>query len=428
VVLLLALVSLAHAGGGAGALREVGRGSTPSRRSNWVRKAFVVAQIALSVVLLAGSAMLSESFRRMSAVAPGFDPHGVLTFRVVLPARAYTGFPAVTSLYAELARRLEETPGVEAAGLASSLPLSGFDGCSSVFVEGAQGEAPCVPVHVTTPGFFRALGVPVRGRAPGWGEVQAGSAGVVVSEALARRLWPGEAAQGKGITTSSRAGFYRVSATVAGLREAGLDQPPSEALYLPLLPAAGVEALMGGPPRTMGVALRTRVGSPEQLLPAVRATLADLDPRIAIADVRPMDEMVSRSMARVSFAALLLALACAVAVVLSLVGMYGVVSYLVGQRMSEIGVRVALGAPSRQVGWLVLRQSLRMALAGAALGLAASLAATRSIRALLFEVSPGDPVLLAAAGVVLVLAAAAASFLPVRRAMRVNPADLLRRT
>ncbi len=425
--LSLGLLPVARPHAGAAVLREVGRGSTVSRQRLWGRKGFVVAQMALSLVLLTGATLLFQSFRHLSDVHPGFDAHGVLTFRVVLPDGRYGTFESVGEFYRDLTSRIESLPGAKAAGLTTSLPLSGFDGCSSVFVEGHDGEPPCLPVHVVTPGFFRALRVPVHGRAPEWNDVQAGSAGVIVSDALARRLWPGESPLGKGVTTASGVGFYRVAGTVAGLRESGLDQPPSEALYIPLFPAGGVEALMGGPPRSLRVAVHVQGDQPEQLIPFVRSALAEMDPEVALADMRPMDEMVARSTARVSFAALLLGLACGGAVVLSLVGMYGVVAYLVGQRMSEIGIRVALGARSGQVGWMVLKQSLWLAILGIMAGLAVALVATRALQSLLFQVDPADPLILTAAAIGLFAVAAAASYVPTRWAMRVDPVKMLRR-
>lgn len=426
-VLLLALLPVASSSAKAGLLHEAGRGATTSRRSQVGRKAFVVAQVTLSLVLLAGAALLFQSFRRLSGVHPGFDDRGVLTFRVVLPDQRYDSFEKVGAFYRDLTIRLESLPGVEAVGLTTSLPLSGFDGCSSVFVEGRDGDPPCVPVHVTTPGFFRAMGIPVHGRAPDWIDVQAGSAGVIVSESLARRLWPRESPVGKGINTASDAGFYRVAGTVAGVRESGLDQPPSEALYIPLLPASGVKALMGGPPRNLRVALRTHGDRPEMLVPAVRRTLAELDPQVALTETSLMSELTARSMSRVSFAALLLGIACAVAIVLSGVGIYGVVSYLVSQRRSEIGIRIALGAHPGEVGWMVLRQSLRLVVLGVVVGVAVSLFATRSLRSLLFEVDSADPAVLASSAAFLAITAVIATYFPARRAMRVDPAELLRR-
>jgi ABC-type antimicrobial peptide transport system permease subunit len=176
----------------------------------------------------------------------------------------------------------------------------------------------------------------------------------------------------------------------------------------------------------MTLVVRAGAVRPEQLLPAVRRVLAELDPGVPVTDARPMAAVVARSMARRSFATLLLAAASAVALLLSAVGIYGVVSYLVAQRRAEIGIRLALGAGRGAVGRLVVLQSVRLAAAGVGLGLAAALAATRALRSLLYEVSPTDPATLGAAALLLVLLAAAAGWVPARRAMRVDPVEALR--
>jgi putative ABC transport system permease protein len=413
------LLPLLRREGDVALLREAGRGMAGSRRQHGARAALVVAQVALSLVLLAGAALLFQSFRRLSAVHPGFDPRGVLTFRVSLPAARAESFEAADAFHRALVARLEAVPGVEAAGVGSALPLSGYDGCTAVIVEGPAQA--CVPVHTAAPGWLRALGVPVRGREGAWGEGRV----AVVSRAFAERTWPGRDPVGRtlyvgGIDTAP----YRVVGVAGDVRGAGLDRPATEDVHLPLHPPS--PALGSAPPPSVAVALRARAGRPERLEAAVRRAVAEVDPQAPVADVRPLSALVSTSMARTSFAALLLGAASLLALALSAVGMYGVVAYLVAQRRAEIGIRMALGAPARRVAREVVAGSLRLAALGVVLGLAGAVAATRALRSLLFGVSPADPWVLALASAFLAAVAALASWAPARRAMRVDPAEALR--
>jgi predicted permease len=301
--------------------------------------------------------------------------------------------------------------------------------CSIVFAEDtplSPGEQPpCVGTHQATPGYFEALGIPVTGRAPDWLDMERAAGDVVVTKTLAERFWPGEDPIGKGIKgNSSEPPFYRVVGVTGELHGAGLDRAPTEAVFFPMLPLEG--ANLWSPPRAMMLVVKTQVARPKEMTTAIRRILDEIDPTVPIGAVQTMDEVVARSMIRTTFAMLLLGIAAGVALLLGAVGLYGVIAYVVGQREQEIGVRVALGAAGGQVARLIVGQSLRLALAGVGAGLVAALAVTRVLRALLFEVSPTDPVTLGAVVVVLVAVALLASWLPARRAARVDPMVALR--
>ncbi|MGH7717374.1 MAG: ADOP family duplicated permease [Gemmatimonadaceae bacterium] len=414
-------------------LREGSRGPSVAPRQLAVRNGLVIAQVALALMLLAGAGLMLRSVARLRNVHPGLDPSGVLVFSVALPRAAYeTGTHAVT-FHRELQARLASLPGVRHVGAGSVLPLQDVGACSLVFREGrpyAPNEhTPCVAVPRATPEFFEALGVQVRGRAPDWADVQGKTGAVVVTKALADRLWPGEDPIGKGLNSGRSgpgpAGFYRVAGIIPELRATGLDQPLTEAVFYPPL-ALPNTWLTGEPMRGATYAIRSASSNPAALMPSVRRVVAELDPTVAIANPRTMTEVVERSMARVSFITTLLSIAAAMALLLSTVGIYGVISYVVAQRRPEIGIRMALGARVSQVSRLVVMESVRLAAIGVVLGLAGAVVVTRVLGSLLFEVSPIDPLVLALVALVLLAVAVLASFAPARRAASVDPVEAIR--
>jgi predicted permease len=412
-------------------LRDGARGMTPSPRRRAVRNALVVSQVALALMLLAAAGLMLRSVAHLRGVRAGFEPRGVLAFTVALPATSYDSATNAAAFHRELQARLASLPGVRDVGAATGLPLRDFGaGCAVVFREGQpfrQGEdAPCVTTPKVTPGFFRAMGISVIGREPEWRDLDAGTGAVVVTRALAERLWPGENPIGKGINSNGgdESGYYRVVGVVPELRAKALDQPPTEAVFYPAVNVP--KSWIWGPMRGATYVVRTSLDDPTSLAPAVRRTLRDLDAQVPMANLTTMEEIAAQSMARVSFIMLLLGIAAAMALLLSAVGLYGVISYLVGQRRAEIGVRIALGARVAEVARLVVMQSVRLALAGIAVGMVAAVAGTRLMRSLLFDVSPTDPVVLAAVALLLVVIAALASYAPARRAARIDPTEALK--
>jgi putative ABC transport system permease protein len=403
---------------GRGPLAAAGRGGTGSRRGRRLRQGLVVVQVALSLVLLAGAALLVRSARNLGAVPPGFDPRGVLTFRVELPPARYDSPEAAVRFYREAAARLEALPGVRSVGLTSALPLGGFDGCDELRAGGAEAEPRCVPQHVVSPGYFQALGIPLRGRAPGWDEAAAGGRVAVVSEALASSLWPGEDPIGRTLRPGPADAPFLVVGVAGDVRSRTLDRPPTEDLYLALGSMPWVPPLR--------FALRAETRRPESLLPAVRETLAGIDPWVPLHDARPMADLVRDSMSRLSLASLLVGVASGIALLLCLIGIYGVIAYLVAQRRREIGVRMALGAAAARVGREVMLQGVGLAGVGIGIGLVVALLATRLLGSLLFGVGAADAGTLAAAALALALAAALASLVPARRSTRIDPVEVLR--
>ncbi len=422
---LFGLFPLLRVGAPDAVLRGSGRSGATTRRQHAFRRALIVAQMALSLVLLAAAGLMVRSFVHLRAVDPGMKPRGVVAIGLVLPQSSYGTYDAVARFYRALTARVEALPGVTSAGLVATLPLSGEIGCNGLAFESRPGEDHCVGVNIVSPGAFRALGIDVRGRVPDWDQAVAGRAGVVVSPAFARRFWPGQDPVGQGVRGNGRGPvYYPVVGVTGAVRYAGLDQPAEEMAYFPMVPTEG--APLWNPPRWLTLVVRTGLARPTSVVPLVRRTLAALDPGIPVADVTTMDEVIARSTARWSFALMLLGVAAAMALVLSVVGLYGVIAYLVADRTPEIGIRMALGARVGQVTGAFVAQSARMAALGILLGLAAALLATRALRSLLFDVSATDPLTLSAVAALLLAVALLASWLPARRAARVDPARALR--
>jgi len=431
VGVVLGLVPLVYRLVNYDALREGGRGLTPSPGRNFTRRVIVVAQVAIALVLLTAAGLMLRSFNQLRHVDPGLDPQGVLTMDLTLPYSSYQSYEDVNRFYHDLLVRIEALPGVTEAAATQRLPLADVGGCAAIFIQDDPPEPdeqpPCVGTAQVTPGFFDALGIPVRGEVPTWSDMERRSGGVVVTRALADRLWPGVDALGKGIRGNGWGEpFYRVVGVADDFRSDGLDRPPLQAVFFPMLPLEG--ANLWSPPHSMSLAVKTTLARPEELTGAIRRVLADLDATVPLASVRTMEEVVERSptVARASFTMLLLGIAGGMALLLSGVGLYGVIAYSVGQRRTEIGVRVAVGAGAGEVVRMVVRRSLMLSIIGVALGLVAALAVTRVMRSLLFGVTPTDPLALVAAAVLLVLLSLVASLVPARRAVSVDPVEALR--
>ncbi|MBX3131912.1 MAG: ABC transporter permease [Gemmatimonadaceae bacterium] len=428
--LILGVVPLIRRGLDVNTLRDGGRGLSPSPRLRRVRHALVVGQLALTLVLLAAAGLMLRSFEQLRRVEPGFDAQGVLAFEISLPFLRYDTREKAAVFHQELQRRVGALPGVRAVG-AGPVPLEEFGtGCSVVFREarpfGPDEQTPCVPTPTAIPGYFEALGIPVEGRRPNWNDVAARSQAVVVTRALADRLWPGEDAIGKGIASNGQnsSEWYRIVGVIPSLRAEALDLAPTEAVFYA---ATGLQAnVRSGMLNDLTIFVRSDGDDPYALLPAIREELRTLDPQVPIVSPRPMGAVVAGSMARTSFVLTMLGVAAGVALLLSAVGIYGVIAYLVTQRRTEIGIRLALGATVAEVVWLVVRQSATIAVLGVGLGLAAALGGSRVLASLLYEVQPADPVVLAI-GTLLVLAVVVlASWVPAQRAARVDPAEALR--
>ena len=413
------------------ALKEESRGGTAGTRSRRARDLLVAAQVALALVLMIGSGLMVRSFLALRAVEPGFsEPGEVLTLRAPVP-RGETEDPAeVARIHERILRRLQTLPGVGSASVTSSVTMDGWDSNDPIFVEDRplpEGQiAPLRRLKWVAPGYFETMGNPLlAGRDLAWTDVHERRPVALVTRNFALEHWGDPAAAlGRRIRVTPEDPWREIVGVVGDVRDDGLDREATAVVYWPL----ALETFWGQElfvPRSVAYVVRSpRVGS-ESLLDEVRSAVWAVNPRLPIAQVRTLEEILDRSMARTSFTLVMLAVAALTAVLLGGVGIYGVTSYAVAQRSREIGVRMALGAGRRDVGALVLRHGMAVAAAGAVVGLAAAVGATRLMAALLYGVEPIDPVTFAVAAVGAALLAAAASWFPARRAARVDPVESL---
>jgi predicted permease len=437
---VFAALQVARTSGTLATLRDGGRGLTVSRRQHAVRGALIVGQLAFALVLLAAAGVMVRSFRHLRAVNPGFAPAGVLAFNVTIPSARYfklqspanpgAAWGGVESSHRRLAERFAAIPGVTDVGLSTTIPLDDPGGCSGVATEDPNADgspkSACIGTALAGPGFFRTLSIPLKGTEPAWADVEAKAGGVVVTKALADRFWPGENPIGKGIKPNNPSKpLYRVVAvTAVELRDDGLDRPPMQAVFFPLMPMDS--SSLWSPPFSIRFVLRAPGADRGAIVASARRIVTELEPGAILGEPRTMDEVVAKSTARVTFVMLLLVVAASMAIVLSAVGIYGVIAYVVGQRRAEIGIRMALGASTAGVVGMVARESIRLALLGVGLGLVGALLTTRLFASLLYEVKPSDPLTLASGAMFLLAVSALAGWLPARKAARVSPLDAMR--
>lgn len=392
-------------------------------RRHGARRLLVVAQAAIAVVLLIGAGLLLRSLGHLLAVDPGFRAERVLSLRLV-PSQGELDRTTAPLMHAAVLERVGGLPGVQAVSLGNCAPVS--DACNRTIVRSLDGvaldraAAPVVGSHNVGPGYFATLGVPlVAGREFTAADRQGAPRVAIVNATAARRLWPGQKAVGRRINIGmgmDRDELAEIVGVVGDVRYGALESPPREDVYL--------ADLQSGWPAT--VLLVRTAGDPLAALPAVREAVRAVAPTLPMVGVRTLDEQLARASSRTRFAALLLGVFSALALLLAALGVYGVVAQTVADRRRELGLRMALGAEARRVGSLVLGQGLRLAAAGAALGVPAAWAASRALESLLFEVVPGDPWTYAAVPLVVLAATAAASLLPAWRAARLDPASVLR--
>jgi putative ABC transport system permease protein len=405
----------------AGALKEA-RGSSPGRRSARTRNALVVAEIAMSVVLLVGAGLLVRSLVRLRQVPLGFEAGHLLVARIDLPPSRYGEPSRVRDFYQRLTTEVAALPGVVSVGAAESLPLDGSGPQTLLAIDGRPvpdlGARAVVSFDTVTPGYFRTLGVPLlEGRAFTDHDDATMPILVVVNRAFVRRFFPGENPVGKRVLLGKAAAPYEIIGVVGDVRQDSLDTPPSEAFYL----SANQRTVAN-----MNLVARTR-GASLGLGEAVRRRVRTLDLNQPVASLRTMEQVAQDSLGDRRLTLALLAFFAGLAFVLAATGIYGVMAYSVGQRTSEIGVRLALGAGGRDVISMVLRQGLRLAGLGVGIGLTAALGVTRAIAGLLYGVSATDPATFVAVALLLGGVAVVASLLPAWRASRVDPLTALRR-
>jgi predicted permease len=404
-------------------LRESSRTSTGSRGGRRLRGILVVAETALALVLLAGAGMLLKSFLVLRSTAPGFQSDNVLTVSFSLPKNKLAQPPERRRFFEDVLARASAQPGVRSAALVANLPLdNGWDSLG-FHIPGRPNPEPDGYFHanfnIVSPGYFRTMGIPVRaGREFGPQDSGGTPTVIVVNETAARRFWPGEDAVGKTIvlpvddTTSFTLSVVGVTGDV---RQMGLGSEPQPEIFL--------DSLQPGPPWTW---LTMVVRTTPELAVAVKSFPWSVDRDVPVSQVRTLDEVLSASLAEPRVYTLLLGVFAALALTLAAIGLYGVVSYAVTQRIPELGVRLALGAERSALLRLVLCQGLGLALTGTAIGLAGSLAVVRILPRLNPGIQPGDPLTLSAVAALLLGVALAAAYLPARRASRVDPTVALR--
>jgi len=410
------------------ALKDLGRSATVGRDRHRTRMALVVSQVALALLLLAGSGLMARSFARLRSVSPGFDATNVLTFRIATPDARYRTPVDRYRLYESVETALRSLPGVRSAGGTAWLPLSdaGHDN-GAIWVEDhptPEGSVP--PVHDqinATTGYFATMGIPLlAGRWFSTIDPARPPLEALVSRSFAQRYWKNESPIGKRLHAGPTDQWHTVIGVVGDVRIEGLDHEPPQAVYFPAIDAQDTVLYAPG---AFSFVVRAS-GDPDALMTAARGVLRRLAPAVPIFSLQPMTAVVTRASARTSFTLLMLGIASGAALLLGAVGIYGVISYMVSLRTREIGVRMALGAAPAEIGRMVSRQGLTMAGMGVGIGLIAALLLTRYLRALLFEVSPTDPLTLGGVSLALLVVALAASWLPARRAARVEPAVALR--
>jgi predicted permease len=401
-----------------------GKGAAPRGR---LRGALVVAEVALSLVLLVGAGLLIRTFANLLGVTPGFDPRNVLTFQIDLSGERYDTAAEAAAFYRDALERIGRLPGVEAAAVTNKLPLD-WQFNMPIFFPGKPDQAQSVQVRMVSPDYFRAMRIDVRqGRAFAGADGSSAPPVAVVNEAFARRFYEGQNALaqqfsvGRGVDDPVR----QVVGVVGDVKQQGLDRPAPPMVFLPVQQVP--DKLMAAV-RTFtstNFVVRTTV-EPTSLSPAVKQQIAGLDPALPLSRLSTMEEVAARSIASQRFNMLLLGLFAALGLLLAAVGIYGVMSYAVSQSTREIGIRMALGAQAGRVLRLVAWQGMTLTLTGMAVGVVASLALTRVMSGLLYGVAATDPATFAATALLLTAVSLAACYLPARRATRVNPLIALR--
>jgi predicted permease len=429
---LLSLVPILKYAGGrfASALRSGGRSASASRERHRARNGLVVVQVALALVLLVSSGLMVRSFRALRNVEPGFThPEAVQTLRLSIPDKQVPEEESAARMQQAIRDRIAAIPGVVGVGLTTNVPLDGGGWHDPIYAEDkAYREGQLPPLRLfrfVAPGLHETLGTPlVAGRDFTWSDAYDRLPVVMVSTTLARELWGDpRAALGKRLRESTKSAWREVIGVVADVYWDGVDQKPPATIYFPILMK---EFEADGQSRSLAYVIRTPRAGAESLLKEIRDAVWAVNPDLPLDSVRTLQGLYDRSMARTSFTMVMLALAGGMALVLGVVGIYGVISYAVSQRAREIGIRMALGARREELTRMFVRQGLVLSAVGAACGLLAALALGHVMSALLFGVAATDPLTYALTAALLVAAAGVASYVPARRVADVDPVQALR--
>jgi predicted permease len=408
-------------------LKEGGRDYAAGSRGNRVRSLLVIAEVAISLILLIGAGLLINSFLRLRNVDPGFSTNNLLTMSIVLPQQKYSDQARRSAFYTELVSRIESIPGVKSAAVTNWIPLVRQGDSIGFSIEGrpdpGAGKRPSVVTRVVHPHYFRTMGIQLlRGREFNDQDRVESPAVAIISETMARRYFAGEDPIGKRLTPANPSSaepddWITVIGVAKDVRQFELVADPKPQMYLSYV-QAGFFA-----PRHLVVSTNVE---PMSLVATVRKAVWDIDKEQPVSNISTMDAVLSESVAQQRFSMLLLGIFAVLALVLAAVGIYGVMSYSVAQRKHEIGIRMALGAQSRDVLKMVVGQGLKLVLIGVGVGLVAAFVLTRVMASLLFGISATDPMTFIIISLVLISVAVLASYIPARRATKVDPMVALR--
>lgn len=397
-------------------LKEGGRTATVGSGAG--RHALVIAEFALALVLLMGAGLLIRSFTRLIHVNPGFQSANVLTMGVHLSTAAYSGGQKLENFYERLETRLLSLPGVKAVAATNALPLGAAQGNPiRVSVPGSPlmrpDTFPVAQLHLITPGYFRTLGIPLRGRT--FNAQDLNQPFVIINETMARTFWPGQDAVGQRFITGPwgpNPSWSTVIGVASDVKQLGLNSEPANDVYF-----------LSYDPKCLMI---QTAYDPMSLTPAVRREIQILDPSAPVSEVRRMEQVLEASAGSRRFSTVLLSIFAGLALVLAVIGIYGVMSWSVAQRTQEIGIRMAVGASAGSVFGLIMGRGLKLGAIGLAIGLAATFTSTRVLSTLLFEIGPNDPLILSGISLLMIGATLAACYFPARRASRVDPIRTLR--
>ena len=405
-------------------LKEGSQTSTAGRGRLRLRRVLVAAEVALSLLLLVGAGLLIKSFMRLQRVDAGFDPSGVLTMRIVVPAARYSEPDQVRSFYREVLRRVSALPGVTKVGASNGIPLSGSGGSGTTTIDNPafpdDRGTPEADQRIVTPGYFEAMGMTIlSGRMFDERDSETGQPVAIIDETMARTFWPNEDPIGKRIKRGGRQStqpWLTIVGVARHVRYRTLEEPSRVQLYMPhsQVPTTG-----------MSLAIKTHL-EPGTLSTSVQREVIAVDPEQPVWAIRTMDELMATSVMRRQLIMTLLTLFAGIALMLAAVGIYGVILYWVAQRSHEIGIRVAIGASRLDVLKMVLGESMSVVLIGVVIGLVGAAALTQVMATLLYDVSATDAITFATYSAALILVGLLASYLPARRATRIDPVTMLR--
>jgi predicted permease len=413
--------------------RESARTMSHSRDRHRARNTLVVVQVSLALVLLIFSGLMIRTFQAMRSVRPGFEqPNTVQTFRVVVPQTLVPKDEETTRMEQAIADKVAAIPGVTSVGFASALPMDGappnWDGILREGQSYAQGSRPPMRLYLNvSPGLFGSLGTRLKaGRDLTWTDIYGGRKVVLVSENLARELWGStQAAVGKRVRAGDIDVWREVVGVVEDVRHFGAQEPAPAVVYWPVFRQLHYASTVAAT-RAVAFTVRTDRAGTGAILSEIRQAVWSVNAALAVANPETMRESVDRSMARTSFTLVMLGIAGAMALLLGLIGIYGVIAYAVSQRTREIGIRLALGALPADVRQMFVRYGLGLCAIGITIGIGAAAALTRVMKSLLFGVAPMDPITFAAVPITLLVATFAACYLPARRVSAVDPVQCMR--